>query len=416
MNEFTRLHDQKCNEVNRIEDQIKELEEKIVEVNSEKRLVEDSSSSIRVANEKVKRQQQKLQQLQNSDIDIVAERAKYKQRITQIVANMIRVHEAINQNLQKSLAPHTSVETQRRKLEIFRIVNREIDEKIHMLEEEVNKAKRLTDTIQAHVNNARNEQKAKERDARKLTDNKHPKDKNFPYKTEFAKLPKDFDGLMKVLTELQARIDCMGTLGQNVIDEYDQRNAQIEKILKEIRGTKNRNSELQKKIEEIHVKWHAEVSGVVEIINNNFSRFMCSMNLAGEVELTRQGEFDYTQYGITIRVKYRASDKMAVLDRTYQSGGERAVAIAVYTLSLQQLSHVPFRCVDEINQGMDPKNERKIFEMLVNETCKKGQSQYFFITPKLLPNLAFNKLMNILIVHNGPQIDDSFVFVKHQIQ
>lgn len=59
------------------------------------------------------------------------------------------------------------------------------------------------------------------------------------------------------------------------------------------------------------------------------------------------------------------------------------MAIATYTLALQQLTQVPFRCVDEINQGMDPKNERKIFEMLVDETSKPGMSQYFFITPKV---------------------------------
>lgn len=329
---------------------------------------------------------------------------------------MSRVHDGINKNLQIYLRPHISVETQRKKLEIFRNVNREIDQKIHMLEEEVTKSKRLTDTIQQHANNARQEQKTKEREARKLTDNKPPTDKNFPYKTQFAKLPNDIPELTKVLTDFQARIDCMGTLDQKIIDEYEQRGAQIEKIQRDIRGTKNRDSDLQKKIEAIHVKWYAEVNGVVQTINDNFSRFMSSMNLAGEVELTRQGEYDYTNYGITIRVKYRAADKMAVLDRTYQSGGERAVAIAVYTLSLQHLSHVPFRCVDEINQGMDPKNERKIFEMLVNETCQPGNSQYFFITPKLLPNLHFNELMNVFIVHNGKHIDDPFVFVKHHLQ
>lgn len=92
---------------------------------------------------------------------------------------------------------------------------------------------------------------------------------------------------------------------------------------------------------------------------------------------------DYDEYGIQIRVKYRNAEKLQALDRHVQSGGERAVAIAIYTLSLQHITHVPFRCVDEINQGMDPRNERKVFEMLVDETCRPGQSQYFFVTPKV---------------------------------
>lgn len=92
---------------------------------------------------------------------------------------------------------------------------------------------------------------------------------------------------------------------------------------------------------------------------------------------------DYKSYGIEIRVKYRANEPLQPLDRFVQSGGERAVAIAVYSLSLQQLTHVPFRCVDEINQGMDKDNELKIFDMLVKHVAQEGQSQFFYVTPKV---------------------------------
>lgn len=120
---------------------------------------------------------------------------------------------------------------------------------------------------------------------------------------------------------------------------------------------------------------------------------------------------DYSDYGIQIRVQYRDNEKLQALNRHVQSGGERAVAIAVYTLSLQHITSVPFRCVDEINQGMDPKNERKIFQMLVDITCRPDQSQYFFVTPKLLSDLPFNDYMSISVVHNGKYIDDPHIFL-----
>lgn len=90
------------------------------------------------------------------------------------------------------------------------------------------------------------------------------------------------------------------------------------------------------------------------------------------------------------------------------------MAIAVYTLSLQHITNVPFRCVDEINQGMDPKNERKIFQMLVDITCQPGESQYFFVTPKLLPDLPYNDLMTVSVVQNGKHLDDAFVFLNSE--
>ena len=59
---------------------------------------------------------------------------------------------------------------------------------------------------------------------------------------------------------------------------------------------------------------------------------------------------NYDEYGLRIRIKFRDSDDLQVLTRHHQSGGERAVTTAVYMIALQELTRVPFRCVDEINQ------------------------------------------------------------------
>ncbi|MGH0128167.1 UNVERIFIED_CONTAM: hypothetical protein FKN15_002975, partial [Acipenser sinensis] len=54
-----------------------------------------------------------------------------------------------------------------------------------------------------------------------------------------------------------------------------------------------------------------------------------------------------------------------------------------------------------ISQGMDPVNERRVFEMVVRTACKGTTSQYFFITPKLLQNLTYADEMTVLCIHNG---------------
>lgn len=59
---------------------------------------------------------------------------------------------------------------------------------------------------------------------------------------------------------------------------------------------------------------------------------------------------DFNQYGLKIRVKFRDADELQELTRHFQSGGERTVTTAIYMIALQELSRVPFRCVDEINQ------------------------------------------------------------------
>lgn len=54
------------------------------------------------------------------------------------------------------------------------------------------------------------------------------------------------------------------------------------------------------------------------------------------------------------------SEPLSVLDNHRQSGGERAVSTIFYLMALQSLARAPFRLVDEINQGMDPRNERYV--------------------------------------------------------
>ena len=83
------------------------------------------------------------------------------------------------------------------------------------------------------------------------------------------------------------------------------------------------------------------------------------------------------------------------------------MATALYMLALQELTTVPFRCVDEINQGMDATNERRVFELLVETSCYRSSSQYFLLTPKLLPGLKYSPRMNVLIVYNGANMCDS---------
>jgi hypothetical protein len=72
---------------------------------------------------------------------------------------------------------------------------------------------------------------------------------------------------------------------------------------------------------------------------------------------------------------------------------------------VQGVTVTPFRVVDEINQGMDPLNERKVFNQLVEAACQEGTPQCFLLTPKLLPDLPFTQDITVLNIFNGAMID-----------
>lgn len=70
-------------------------------------------------------------------------------------------------------------------------------------------------------------------------------------------------------------------------------------------------------------------------------------------------------------------------------------------MALQSMAQAPFRVVDEINQGMDPRNERMVHERMVEIACREHTSQYFLITPKLLTGLRYDERMRVLCIASG---------------
>jgi structural maintenance of chromosomes protein 5 len=68
------------------------------------------------------------------------------------------------------------------------------------------------------------------------------------------------------------------------------------------------------------------------------------------------------------------------------------VSTILFLMAMQDLMVSPFRCVDEINQGMDERNERAIFRRIVQNSTPPPEDpsdptnhcgQYFLITVSL---------------------------------
>jgi chromosome segregation ATPase len=160
----------------------------------------------------------------------------------------------------------------------------------------------------------------------------------------------------------------------------------------------------RRNIDEIKARWLEKLEALVDNISERFSAYFEHMDYAGEIRLNKgnNNEDDFTNYGLEVMVKFRDKYDLQRLDPFKQSGGERSVSTALYMMAMQHMTQVPFRCVDEINQGMDEKNERKVFDLLIETAVKsESPSQYFLLTPKLLNDLHFVRGVDIHHVHNG---------------
>uniref|UniRef100_A0A2D4GUZ2 Structural maintenance of chromosomes protein 5 n=3 Tax=Micrurus corallinus TaxID=54390 RepID=A0A2D4GUZ2_MICCO len=234
-------------------------------------------------------------------------------------------------------------------------------------------------------------------------------DQNVPeevYKA-FLDLPKTVDEIDALLNEEKTRASCFTGLNASVVEEYNKRVKEIAQMTTELEEKKKELDSYRKNISQVKERWLNPLKKMIDQINEKFSSFFSSMQCAGEIDLHTENEEEYDKYGIRIRVKFHSGMQLHELTHYHQSGGEKSVCTMLYLMALQELNRCPFRVVDEINQGMDPINERRVFDVVVETACKKSTSQYFFITPKLLQNLSYGEKMTVLLVYNGSSMLES---------
>lgn len=193
----------------------------------------------------------------------------------------------------------------------------------------------------------------------------------------------------------------------NIVEDYEKARADLGVLQKQYAAATKAITDSTAELEECRSRWLPRVEEVVGKVSKAFSEMFAHLGFSGEVQLRSNDEHKYNEFGIEIHVSYRNVEKMRMLEATVQSGGEKSVATMLYLMSLQQVTKCPFRIVDEINQGMDARNERAVYEQIVRCSEAKGatQSQYFLITPKLLPNLLYKPTMRIISIFRGPWLD-----------
>jgi len=220
----------------------------------------------------------------------------------------------------------------------------------------------------------------------------------------FDDLGSSYENVLAALVD-----ECESTLSRlkNIPESTIQEIKRLKERLEDARRDKEKfEAEMANKKHEaksLRRKWISGVERLCENINDKFSRMMAELGYAGQISLHQgDSEIDFSSYGIKIQVRFRAGQgqELQDLSKGTQSGGEKSVTTAVYMMALQELTQVPFRCVDEINQGMDEKNERAVWDMLL-QVCETHKAQYFYMAPKFPYSLPFNEQVTMLICNNG---------------
>lgn len=256
-------------------------------------------------------------------------------------------------------------------------------------------------------------------------------DNPLPLKAQLEALNVDtIEDAVAALEEAETKANSIDD-NPDVIRQYDKLKREIGQLTDELENLADSKEAQLADIKRHRDPWEDALQRSLSKVNTLFGKYMAELDCAGEIVLKRgdaeptstQAEpdgntrFNFENWGVEIRVKFREKAKMSVLSAQRHSGGERSVSTIMFLMALQELMVSPFRCVDEINQGLDERNERLVFKRIVENSTKAPKpgdlashsGQYFLITPKLLPNLHAmeEEAVTVHIITNGPYTFES---------
>jgi chromosome segregation ATPase len=307
------------------------------------------------------------------------------------VAELAAIADAVEKMLETS-----------READAVELLHEAMTERVQAARAECAALRRRAEDLQARVVVSRDEYEEKKKETRlqKATAQEdHPIDDEA--RRRFEALPDTEELVQGQIDEKEGRIGLI-VLSTSVMREYNDRETQLAALRPQLASADDVHQQEVQRLETLHNQWLPLIQGITAKLNVSFAAFMRELGCAGEVAL--QEDDDYAKWQLQIRVTFRKNESLQPLSGNVHSGGERSVSTMLFLIAMQDLSDVPFRLVDEINQGMDPRNERAIFSLVVRAATRPNTPQYFLITPKLLLDLEYSEAATVLAVFNGPHM------------
>lgn len=222
-----------------------------------------------------------------------------------------------------------------------------------------------------------------------------------------SQLPSDIEMLRDELARHQSRLNAIQFIDPTLQQRFADTERKLNETQEQLNNISREANDLFADCNARFAEWKQKMSLDVKKMSDSFSKLMATCNYRGEVKLGCEDPAKIETYKLNLLVAFNRDGAMNILSSTRQSGGEKSVTTLMFLLALQDCTKFPFRVVDEINQGMDETNDRNAFNQIMKYTMSHNQeSQYFLVTPKLLPNLEELAGITVMVVMNGPYIDE----------
>jgi chromosome segregation protein len=184
----------------------------------------------------------------------------------------------------------------------------------------------------------------------------------------------DWDRIDSIVRELDQRIDSMGPVNLDAIQEYDELEQRHNFLEKQNTDLTNSKAELLETITKINATTKTLFAETFEKIRVNFSEMFLELFGGGKANLLLTDEADPLESGIDIIAKPPGKQLQTI---TLLSGGERTMTAVALLFSIYMVKPAPFCVLDEMDAPLDESNINRFIKILDRFV---GQSQFVVIS------------------------------------
>jgi chromosome segregation protein len=187
-------------------------------------------------------------------------------------------------------------------------------------------------------------------------------------------LPTDWDALEQQVTEMQSKLDAMGPVNVEAIQEYDELEERYKFLTQQHEDLVKAKDQLLQVIAKINSTTKQLFSETFEKVRENFHVMFTELFGGGKANLILLDENDPLESGIEIVAKPPGKQLQSI---TLLSGGERTLTATALLFSIYMVRPSPFCVLDELDAPLDESNINRFIRILQRFIT---QSQFVIIT------------------------------------
>ena len=184
----------------------------------------------------------------------------------------------------------------------------------------------------------------------------------------------DWDRLDSIVKDLDTRLDSMGPVNLDAIQEYDELEQRYTFLEQQNTDLTNSKAELLDVIAKINNTTRTLFADTFEKIRVNFAEMFTELFGGGKANLVLSDESDPLESGIDIIAKPPGKQLTSI---TLLSGGEKTMTAVALLFSIYMVKPSPFCVLDEMDAPLDESNINRFIKILDRFA---GQSQFVVIS------------------------------------